>query len=213
MELRKVTASPRSVGGKGPARKLRHEGLIPAIAYGKSLKAQPLSVSPKELVDVLESEYGQNTVIELNVEGQNSLTVLLSEYQYHPVGRNLLHADFLQIDLNEPVEVQVPFELTGKSKGVVMGGTLRQVFRRLPVKCLPQKIPVKISHDVTELDLDDHVQVKDLALPEGVTVELAPARTVAGVIAEKKRGADEEEAAQPGEAPAEASKEGAAEKK
>lgn len=213
MELRKVTASPRGTSGKGPARRLRKEGLIPAVAYGKSLKAQSLSVSPKDLVDVLTSDFGQNTVIELNIEGQSPLTVLLNEYQYHPVDRHLLHADFVQIDLNQPVEVQVPFELTGKSKGVVMGGTLRQVFRNLPVKCLPQKIPVKISHDVTELDLDDHVAVKDLSLPDGVTVELAPARTVAAVITEKKRGQEEEAAAAPEAAAPEAAKEGAAEKK
>ena len=215
MELRKVTASPRSTGGKGAARRLRNDGLIPAVAYGKSLKAQSLSVSPKDLVDVLHSDFGQNTVIELNIEGQSPLTVLLNEYQYHPVERHLLHADFLQIDLNEPVQVEVPFELTGKSKGVVMGGTLRQVFRQLPVKCLPQKIPVKITHDVTELDLDDHVAVKDLTLPEGVTIELAPARTVAAVITEKKRGQEEEEeAATAAEAAApEAAKEGAPEKK
>jgi large subunit ribosomal protein L25 len=186
------------------------------VAYGKGLKAQSLSVSPKDLVDVLESDYSQNTVIELTVEGQGPLTVLLGEYQYHPVSRHLLHADFLQIDLNEPVEVHVPFELFGRSKGIVMGGTLRQVFRQLPVKCLPQKIPVKISHDITELDLDDHVAVKDLALPDGVTVQLAPARTVAAIITEKKRGPEDDETAEEGAEAATgeaAAKEGAAEKK
>jgi len=99
-----------------------------------------------------------------------------------------LHADFLQIDLKDPVQVEVPFELTGRSRGVVMGGTLRQVFRQLTVRCLPEHIPVKITHDITELDVEQHVHVEDLKLPEGVAIELAPKRTVAGSI--RRRAAD-----------------------
>src|SRR5690606_21037008 len=110
-----------------------------------------ISVSPKDLEDILLSDRGRNTVIELDVDGQDKLTVLLNQYQYHPVSRRLLHADFYQIDLKDQVRVEVPFELVGRSKGVVMGGTLRQVFRLLPVRCLPERIPVKITHDVTEL--------------------------------------------------------------
>lgn len=201
MELRKVTAADRQETKKGAMRRLRASGKIPAIAYGKKLAPRSLSVSPKDLEDILGSERGRNTVIELDVQGQDKLTVLLNSYQYHPVGRQLLHADFLQIDLDAQVLVEVPFELTGKAKGVVMGGTLRQVFRKLPVRCLPKHIPVKITHDVTELDLEQHVHVEDLKLPEGVVIELAPKRTVAGVVTEKHRGKDEDEAA-PGAAAA-----------
>lgn len=193
MELRKVTASARQETKKGAMRRLRASGQIPAVAYGKQLQPRSLSVSPKDLEDILHSERGRNTVIELDVEGSDNLTVLLSQYQYHPVGRHLLHADFLQIDLKDPVQVEVPFELTGRSRGVVMGGTLRQVFRKLPVRCLPEHIPVKITHDITELDVEQHVHVEDLKLPEGVTIELAPKRTVAGIVTEKKRGKDAEE--------------------
>lgn len=195
MELRKVTASARQETKKGAMRRLRASGRIPAVAYGKQLQPRSLSVSPKDLEDILHSERGRNTVIELDVEGSDKLTVLLSQYQYHPVGRHLLHADFLQIDLKDQVQVDVPFELTGRSRGVVMGGTLRQVFRKLPVRCLPEHIPVKITHDITELDLEQHVHVEDLKLPEGVAIELAPKRTVAGIITEKKRGKDAEDAA------------------
>ncbi|HEU5075234.1 MAG TPA: 50S ribosomal protein L25 [Polyangiaceae bacterium] len=201
MELRKVTAADRQETKKGAMRRLRASGKIPAIAYGKKLAPRSLSVSPKDLEDILGSERGRNTVIELDVQGvgnekgADKLTVLLSSYQYHPVGRQLLHADFLQIDLEDQVRVEVPFELTGRAHGVVMGGTLRQVFRKLPVRCLPKHIPVKITHDVTALDIEQHVHVEDLVLPEGVTIELAPKRTVAGVVTEKHRGKEEEEAA------------------
>jgi large subunit ribosomal protein L25 len=211
MELRKVTASVREETKKGPARRLRQRGQIPAVAYGKKVEPRSLSVSPKDLEEVLNSERGRNTVIELDVQGSDKLTVLLNQYQYHPVSRHLLHADFLQIDLKEPVHVEVPFELVGKSKGVVMGGILRQVFRALPVRCLPEHIPVKLVHDVTELDIDQHVHAEDLQLPEGVVIELAPKRTVAGVVTEKHRG-DKDEAAAATPA-AEAEKDKPAEKK
>jgi large subunit ribosomal protein L25 len=195
MELVKVPASRRDAAGKGAARRLRSDGRIPAVAYGNGEPAIQLAVSPKDLVGVLAREHGRNSVIALEVEGGSGLTVLLSDYQYHPVSRRLLHADFLKIALDQPVDVEVPFELTGKPAGVVLGGILRQVYRKLPVRCLPEKIPVKITHDVTALEIDDHVHTSDLGLPEGVSVRLPAEQTVAGVVTEKKRGYEEEEAA------------------
>jgi large subunit ribosomal protein L25 len=165
------------------------------VAYGKKLAAQALAISPDDLKGVLTSERGRNTVIELDVEGKSKLTVLLRDYQHHPVSRALLHADFVQISLEEPVDVQIPLETTGKSVGVVKGGVLRQVFRRIPVRCLPGKIPVKIVHDVTELDLDGHVPAKALALPEGVSVRLPAEQTVIAVVTEKQAPEEEEQAA------------------
>lgn len=200
MELRKVPATRRSEHGKSAVRRLRKQGRIPAVAYGKNLKAQPLEVAPKDLTDVLASQLGRNTVIELAIDAEDTLTVLLNDFQYDPLSRSLLHADFLQIDIHQPVDVDVPFELTGKAAGVVLGGVLRQVFRKLPVRCLPAQIPVKIEYDVTALELGQHVAVQDLPLPEGVTVRLDPARTVAGVVTEAKA-PEAEEAAAPGAVP------------
>lgn len=194
MDLRKISVSARQGKGKGEAARLRRTGQIPAVAYGKKLAAQALSMKPEELRSVLKSERGRNTVIELDVEGKDKLTVLLCDYQHHPVSRELLHADFLQIALDEPVDVQIPLEMTGKPVGVVKGGVLRQVFRRIPVRCLPQLIPVKVVHDVTELDLDGHVPAKSLALPEGVEVRLPPEQTVIAIVTEKAA-PEEDEAA------------------
>lgn len=201
MELRKISVTARNSHGKGEAARLRRTGRIPAIAYGKKLAARSLTVSPDDLRSVLTSEHGRNTVIELDVDGSSKLTVLLRDYQHHPVSRAILHADFVQIALDEPVDVHVPLETTGKAAGVVKGGILRQVFRRIPVRCLPQQIPVKLVHDVTELDLDGHVPVKALVLPEGVSVRLPPEQTVIAVVTEK-RGEEEEAAAAPAAAAA-----------
>jgi len=207
MDTIKVTASRRTENGKGAANRLRTTGKIPAVAYGKQLPAQSLAVAPDALKAVFASAYGNNNVIELDVEGKDKLTVLLRDYQYHPVSRQLLHADFVQVFMDQPVDVEVPLELTGKAAGVVKGGILRQVFRRLPIRSLPGNIPVKIVHDVTSLDLDGHIAPKDLSLPEGVSVRLPAEQTVAAIVHEIVR---EEEAAAPGAAAAAGAAAGAA---
>ena len=207
MEPTRLVATPRNAAGKGAARRLRRDGLIPATAYGKDLPAQSLSVSPKDVAGLLSGEFGKNTLIELDVEGGARTTVLIRDYQYHPVTRELLHADFRQIDLGQPIQVAVPLLLSGRCKGVVGGGILRQVFREIPVRCLPAQIPAQIEHDITELDIDQTVAASELALPAGVSIELAPTQTVAAVGAVKEvpveaEGAAEAAAEGEGEKPA-----------
>ena len=100
MEIIKLNASPRPEAGKGPSTRLRREGKIPAIAYGRDLAATPLAVSPKALLQVLGSAHGQNSVVELDVEGGEKLTVMVRDYAYHPITRELVHADFVQVKLD-----------------------------------------------------------------------------------------------------------------
>lgn len=201
MQIIKITATRRQQAGKGAAGRVRKIGQVPAVAYGRDLPAQPLAVAPEQLKQVLGSELGRNSVVEVDVEGQEKFTALLCDYQYHPVTREFLHADFFQIRMDQEVNVDVALELTGKPVGVTLGGTLRQVFRALPLRCLPDKIPVKITHDITALGLDGHVAVRDLQLPEGVKVRLAPERTLVAIVKEKQA-PEEEQAAAPGAAPA-----------
>ncbi len=191
MQIIKITATRRNSSGKGGARRVRDTGKIPAVAYGKNLPALALSIAPEQLGQVLGSAHGKNSVLELDVDGQEKITALLREYQHHPVTRAFLHADFFQIRLDNEVDVDVALELTGKAAGIVLGGTLRQVFRKLPIRCLPEKIPVKISYDVTAMGLDAHVAVRDLGLPEGVSIRLPPERTLIAIVKEKQ--APEEE--------------------
>jgi large subunit ribosomal protein L25 len=192
MTTNTLDATVRPSGGKGPARRLRAVGQIPAVAYGGDLTAVSLAVSPKELGKILSGERGLNTVVELKVPGQPNMSTLVVDYQIHPVTRAFLHADFKKIDLDKTVDVEVKLELVGRPAGVTLGGELHQVYRKLPVRCRPGQIPVKIDHDVTSLGLDQVAQVKDLQLPEGVEVLLPPDRTVAG-IQTNKRGKEEEE--------------------
>ncbi|HTV23592.1 MAG TPA: 50S ribosomal protein L25 [Polyangiaceae bacterium] len=201
MTTNTLLASLRPQGGKGPSRRLRAEGKIPAVAYGADIAATSLAVSPKELRRLLSGEHGLNTVVELEVDGKVKMHTLVVDYQVHPVTRAILHADFKKIDLDKPVDVEVTLELVGKSVGVTMGGELHQIFKKLPVRCRPAQIPVKLVHDITEISLDQAAHVKELKLPEGVEVLLPPERTIATVYTAKKR-KDEEEAAAEGAAAA-----------
>jgi len=207
MTTNTLAATRRPQGGKGPSRRLRATGLIPAVAYGADLPATALSISPKELTKILSGEHGLNTVVELEVEGGPNLHTLVVDYQVHPVTRAVLHADFKKVDLDQPVDVDVKLELTGKPAGVTAGGELHQIFRKLPVRCRPGQIPVKLVHDITELGLDQAAHVKDLQLPEGIEVLLPADRTFAAVYMAKKRKEEEEAAAAAGAAPAAAAKE------
>ncbi len=189
MQVTKISATPRTENGKGSSRRLRSAGKLPAVTYGKGQPTQPLVVDPDEVVGVLTSDLGINSLVQLDIEGK-SVNAMIGDYQYHPLSRQLLHADFVQVQDGETVDVKVPLRLTGKSKGVVMGGKLRTVFRELPIRAIPGKIPVEIVHDITELDIEQAVHAGDLEVGEGVEILLPPKRTVALVAQDRRAKGD-----------------------
>ncbi len=180
-----LQADARTPAGKGEARRLRSTGKIPAVAYGRGLAATTIAISPKEVLAILKTERGQNTVIEMKT-GDAKLLVMIRDYSYHPVRRHLEHVDFVQVKLDEPVEVQVPLHYTGKPAGVVAGGIVRQVYRTVPVRCLPDRIPLKLEIDIAHLNMNEHVSTQELKLGEGVTVLLPPEQTLIAVVAPEK---------------------------
>lgn len=190
--LSKVSATARTVRGKNAARRLRADGQIPAVAYGQGQDVVSLSVSPEDVKGALYSERGVNVVVELEIDGKAAGQAMIADYQYHPLTRTLLHADFIRVTDETKVTVEVPLELTGRPRGVVMGGALRQVFRVIPVRCTPNLIPVKVSHDVTSLELETQVAVSDLSVPDGVEILLPAKRTVASVGMDRHAKKDEE---------------------
>jgi large subunit ribosomal protein L25 len=202
-EMPTLKAQSRAPAGKGEAKRLRRTGLVPAIAYGKGLPSTPIAVMPKEVATILKSERGQNTVLELDLDGKK-LLAMIRDFALHPVRRELEHVDFIEVKLDKAVDVEVPLFAIGKAVGVTKGGVLRIVHRTVPVRCLPDRIPVKIEADVTHLELGQHVSTQDLKLPEGVSVLLAPEQTLVAVVAPEKE-VEEVVAGAPGAAPAGAS--------
>jgi len=174
MEVGKLTVQLRSNKGKGVARRLRAAEMVPGICYGHQVE-EPLaiSLSPHELKGALDPEKRQNTVINMKVEDNGNtareLTVMLREYQVHPIKRNVLHVDLVSIDADKNIEAEVPIRLVGKFKGLVQGGQLHVVRHDITVRCKPADIPNEFTLDITELDIGDVLHVSDLTLPENVS--------------------------------------------
>ena len=180
-----LAVAPRTAEGKGGARRLRRTGVVPAVAYGRDFPATSLTVGPKEVLAILKSAHGQNTVIKMSVTGKDVL-VMIKEFTYHPVTRALEHVDFVEVKLDREVDVEIPLVFTGKPLGVTAGGIIRQVYRTLPVHCLPDRIPLKIEVDIAHLNLSEHIATQDLNLGEGVKVKLPAEQTLIAIVAPEK---------------------------
>lgn len=157
---------------KGANHSLRREGFVPAVVYHKGDTTVAVAVGVKELARTLGTEAGRNVLINLTVEGATAKgprMCVIKEIQTHPVSREALHVDFHQIALDEKIKVTVKIKETGEPYGVkTEGGILEFPVRALEVECLPMQIPEFITLDISSLKLNDAIQVKDLALPQGV---------------------------------------------
>lgn len=182
-----LQAKPRESAGKGPARRLRAQGLIPAVVYGHHSKAaQHIAVDPLAIKHSVAAPAKLNTLIQLRLDGQGERLVLLKDFQLDPVSRQILHADFLEVREGERVKVNVPLVLVGKAAGVLAGGILSQARRQIEVWALPTAIPDKIEVDVSHLKMAQALHVNDIKLPEGIIVKTTVNYTVAVVSVPEK---------------------------
>ena len=163
-----LDAKKRDGRGKNEARRLRVAGQIPAVVYGARKEGQapegvPVAVDPKEVLRILRSESGANTLINLKLDGGES-RVMVRDYQLDPITHQLLHADFYQLAMDKAIIVAVPVVIKGEPVGVKQqGGLLDFVTREIQVQCLPTDIPENIVVDVSELALHQSIRVKDIA--------------------------------------------------
>jgi len=184
-----LEAKSREGAGKGAARKLRAQGLVPAVVYGKHLKAPVhVALDPKSIRQSINTPHKHNTLITLKT-GEDSHQVLLKDYQQDPVTREILHADFIAVTEKEPVKVNVPLVLVGKAVGTADGGLLTQIRRELEVWALPAAIPERIEADVTPLKIATALHINDIKLPEGVSVKTNVNYTLATVSAPEREDA------------------------
>ena len=183
MATAQLSAQARGNGGKGVARKLRGDGRVPAVVYGHGREPQALSINTRELERLLDHISAENTVIDLDIDGKASRT-LIREIQRHPFKRQILHVDFQELVAGEKVTVSIPIVLTGVPDGVRMdGGILDQTMRELEVEVDPSNIPNHVELDVTKLTIGSSIHVSDLSLPEGVDVLDDPDASVCVVSA------------------------------
>jgi len=194
-----MIAEKRTLKGKGPNRRLRNSGKIPAVLYGKGVEALSLAIDPVVLKQVLSSSLGMNAVLEIDVQDEGKSaekrTAMIRDFQIHPLKHTYMHADFIGVDVTQMVRVRVPIEVTGKALGVIEGGIIQVVRRDIGISCLPSQIPSQIEVDVTELNIGDSIHVGDVVLGEGMTTADEDSWTILTCAApEAEKTADEEAA-------------------
>jgi len=183
MERRELTVELRSKTGKGISRRLRAQGLIPGVVYGKGMEAVPVSVNPRELNAAIAGEGGQNNLLTLKGgEGLDGNVVIVADLLRDPLKRKAMHVDLHKINLTEKIKVEVPINLVGTAAGVIAGGLLDFAKHVLEVECLPTQIPEHIDVDVTELTINHSIHVGDLVIPDGVKVLDDPRAAVVSIL-------------------------------
>jgi large subunit ribosomal protein L25 len=181
----KLKAVRRTELGRSAARKLKGRGIIPAVIYGGRNKPQPLQVSAREINAMLSHASGENILVELEIEGEESnRSALVQEIQHSPVGGDILHIDFHAVSMDEKIHAEVPLETIGIANGVKnFGGLLEQSLRALAVECLPRDLPDRITVDVSNLNIGDSIHVRDIQMPSGVTPKAQLDLTAFSVVA------------------------------
>ncbi len=188
-----LSAIKREKTGKEFCKKLRKQGLIPAIVYGSRFQPLPIAIKSSELESILIKHKGETVLFNLQlINGESSkIQAILKEYQIHPITDKIIHIDFVAIHEKETIIIDVPLEFLGKPIGISKGGILEILLHELTVECLPSDIPDKIAIDISNLDIGDVLHVKDIKVPEGIKIVDDPEETVATVLVEAKEEVEE----------------------
>ncbi len=182
-----VAAEPRSSRGKNEAKRIRVTGRIPAVIYGAFQEPRAVSVNPKDILKIIRSKSGHNSIFDVDIQGLEKTPVIVADEQYHPVKGTLMHIDLKRIDLTKKLRVSVPIHTTGEAKGVKQqGGVLDVVTRRIEIECIPLDIPEQYDVDVTELMIGSSIRVAALPVKEGIRILTAPEAVIAHVVGIKE---------------------------
>lgn len=188
-----LSARHRTDVGRNSVKQLRARGYVPANIYGHKDQPANLEINAREIAKLLARAVGENILVELQIEGDAGATTKLSliqEVQHHPVRRDILHVDFLEVATDEVLNTEVPIESFGEADGVKnYGGLLEHSLRSLHIECLPKDLPEIISVDVSALGLNQALHVRDLILPAGVKATSDADLTVF-IVAESKTEAE-----------------------
>lgn len=182
-----VGVEARTGRGKNECRRIRRTGKVPGIVYGMDLDPFAVSVASRTIEDILRTSTGRNTIFTLSLVGsekKSTREVMIKDLQRDPVSELLLHVDFVRVDMENLVTVNVPVNLVGTPEGVKNeGGVVDFMKRHVEVECLPAEIPEQIDLDVSELHLNQHAMVKELQVGEGIKILDDPTSPVLSVVA------------------------------
>lgn len=205
-----VTARDSDQVGSRRVRRLRKEGLVPGVLYGKG-HARAILVKERELRTALTTSSGLHAIVDVVIQGQTTPHhAVLKEYQRHPIRGTLTHVDFHEVRLDRPIQASVAVQLVGDSPGAKEGGVVQQVTRELRVEALPMAIPEHIDADISSLEVGGTIRLEEIPAIEGVTY-LDDPETVLATCAISRAAIELEEADAEAEAVAETEGEGASE--
>lgn len=175
-----LTADVRTELGKGPTGRLRKTGRVPGVMYGHDVEPTAVHVDALELYHVLHTEAGRNVMIRLEVDGATHLSIA-REIQRHPVMGDITHLDFLAVDQNQAIVVEVPVNVHGEPADAA--GVVQQVLQTVPVLVKPLEVPNEFTLNVDGLTIGDVLRVSDIELPDGVEPDIDMERTVVTINA------------------------------
>lgn len=185
MEAQQISVKKRNLEGSSASRRMRHAGLLPGVIYGTDTNPLAVELETHAVEQVLHHHASETILVDIDLEGEGSVSVLLKEVQHHPVSGALLHVDLQRVAANQTLQVEVSLELVGEPEGVKLGGLLDQVMHTIMVECLPADLPETVNVDVSELEIGSALHVSDLKLGNKVSILSDADAVVAGVSAPK----------------------------
>jgi large subunit ribosomal protein L25 len=179
----KLSVREREGRGSADARRVRGEGMIPGVLYGRGKQPHAISVDERELRRALTGDSGLHAILDVTLDGQKTAHAsILKDYQLDPVRGHLIHIDLQEVRLDQPIQAQVVIELVGDPEGVKEGGVLSQVTREINVEALPLEIPDHLELDVSPMAIGDTLRLADLPAREGITYLDDPEETVLATV-------------------------------
>ncbi|HEY4950556.1 MAG: 50S ribosomal protein L25 [Candidatus Acidiferrales bacterium] len=188
MQNFKIEGQVREGRGKGPARRVRTTGMVPAVLYGNKKDAISLTVDAKQVAKILRSETGHNTIFTVTVANGAEEKAMVRDWQVDPISGRLLHVDLFRIAMDVRMRVMVPVHTFGEAQGVkLQGGVFETVTREVEVECLPADIPEEFRVDVTDMMIGKQLRAADLPFdPAKIKLVTDPIRVIAHVVVLKK---------------------------
>lgn len=174
----KINAEKRDLGKRSDLTELRKEGFIPGIIYGAGQEGIKIAFNARDYTREYKKSIGAVAFFDITIDGKTYKT-FIKEKQIHPLTREIVHIDFLELHKGKPITIDVPINFTGEALGTKEGGVFEIIHRVIQVTCLPKDIPDEIRFDISEMNIGDSIHLRDLDISEEMNTELTDEITIA----------------------------------
>ena len=174
----KINAEKRDLGKRSDLTELRKEGFIPGIIYGAGQEGMKIAFNARDYTREYKKSIGAVAFFDITVDGKTYKT-FIKEKQIHPLTREIVHIDFLELHKGKPITIDVPINFTGEALGIKEGGVFEIIHRTIQVTCLPKDIPDEIRFDISDMNIGDSIHLKDLNISEEMNTDLSDEITIA----------------------------------